>query len=39
MTGHIFLALTTFWAKTDSYLLVLAVVNYGEDKPACFINS
>ena len=39
MTGHLFLALTTSWAKTDSYFLVLVVLNYGEDKLACSVNS
>jgi len=36
MTAHLFLALTTW---TDSFFLVLAVVNSGEDQPACSASS
>lgn len=39
MASHLFLAWTTSWAKTDTYFLVLAVLNYGVDQPACSINS
>lgn len=39
MTDHLLLALTPSWAKKVSYFLVLTVLNYGEDKPACSLNS
>lgn len=38
-TDHLLLALTLSWAKKVSYFLVFAVQNYGDNKPACSLNS